>query len=162
MKQIRNLKKYYTHDLKVKKCWVKHNKVDSCKVWHHFLCLPCSWPRWCGRGSHPAHHTSLCCSSLGLRQPAQGGQGQPAGPRCVNDQHNRYLTTNKHTSILWYDAESTHRLHPSLDGQQVGHPVIEAAGEAVWVDGHETLTLRAATQLNSNTTHCFLLLGWNN
>lgn len=71
------------------KCRLKHNKVNSCKAWHHFLCLPCSWPRWCGRGSHPAAHTSLCCSSLGLQQPSPGVQGQPAGPRCVNNQHNR-------------------------------------------------------------------------
>lgn len=133
------------------KCRLKDIRVESCMVWHHFLCLPCSWPLWCGMGSHPGPHTSLCCSSLGLRQPAQGCQGWPAGTRCVNNQHNRYRQQTDKTTHN--DAASTHRFRLSVDGQQVGHPVVEAAGKVVWVDGHETLTLRAATQLN--TTHCY-------
>lgn len=80
--------------------WTKHNADGSCKAWHHFLSLPCSWPRWCGRGSHPAPHTSSCCSSLGLRQPAQGFRGQPAVPRCVTNQHKQANNQISYSTIL--------------------------------------------------------------
>lgn len=71
---------------------------------------PCSWPRWCDRGSLPARHTSSCWSSLDLPQPEQGRQGQPDKQQqvkfsfpCFTHQPRRRLTGS---SPLWMDIRS--------------------------------------------------------
>lgn len=144
----------------MEKCRLKRNQVDSCKVWHHFLCLPCSWPHWCGRGSHPARHTFLCCSSLCLRQPAQGGRGQPAGPPC--DQQNRYQQqTDKQTHKHFMIQCSIHSQAPSLCGWPGGRT---SCHWSRWRSclGRWPRNTDPESRHNSTQHNTLLLLGWNN
>ncbi len=110
--------------------------------------LPCGWRHLCGRGSRPSRHTSSCSSSRDLQQPEQDCRGQPTKQR-------NWLTLQLLAIYMFFPlislyiniaaVGSTHRVHPSLDGQQVWHPVAEPRSKVLWVDCHKTLTLKTKT-----------------
>lgn len=115
----------------------QHKTVSHCPLISTAVQLsPCSWRRWCDRGSLPSHRTSSCSSSLDLPQPEQGRQGQPDKQKHVKFSF---------TSFILLAKETTHGLQPPLDGHQVRHPLVEPRGKVFRVDGHKTLTLGAQT-----------------